>query len=200
MVGSEEKLKQYFIALVPPAPIYEEAMGLKHCFKDQYNSKASLNSPPHITLHMPFKWRADREDDLIESLGKFSTNQQSFNLELLNFSSFPPRVIFIEAVKSDALDALYKDLHRYCKKELNLFNAAYKDLAFHPHLTLAFRDLKKHLFIKAWEEFQQKKYNAEFVVDKISLLKHNCKVWEVIQDFGFMNVVQNSDAGQFRSR
>lgn len=197
MVGSEEKLKQYFIALVPPAPIYEEAMGLKLYFKDQYNSKASLNSPPHITLHMPFKWRTDRENDLIQSLAEFSAGHQSFNLELLNFNSFPPRVIFIEAVKTEALEALYKDLHRFCKKELNLFNAAYKDQAFHPHLTLAFRDLKKHLFIKAWEEFQAKKYSAGFVVDKISLLKHNGKIWEVIQDFGFMNVVLDSDADQF---
>lgn len=200
MVRSEEKLKQYFIALVPPTPIYEEAMGLKLYFKDQYNSKASLNSPPHITLHMPFKWRSDREDELIQSLAKFSAIHQPFNLELLNFNSFPPRVIFMEAVKSEPLEALYKDLHRFCKKEFNLFNAAYKDLAFHPHLTLAFRDLKKHLFIKAWEEFQLKKYAAGFVVDKISLLKHNGKIWEVIQDFGFMNVVLKPDTSQFKSR
>jgi 2'-5' RNA ligase len=189
MVRSEEKLKQYFIAVVPPAPVYEEAMQLKHYFKEQYNSKASLNSPPHITLHMPFKWRDDREHQLIEALEEFSSNIPSFNLQLLNFNSFPPRVIFMEAVKSEPLESLYKDLHRFCKREFNLFNAAYKDLAFHPHLTLAFRDLKKPLFMKAWEEFQSRKYSAAFMVDKISLLKHNGKIWEVIHDFQFMGTV-----------
>ena len=47
--------KLYFIAIVPPSPIYEEAFEQKVYFKTKYNSKASLNSPPHITLHMPFK-------------------------------------------------------------------------------------------------------------------------------------------------
>jgi len=186
MVQREEKLKLYFIALVPPEPIYNEAMLLKNHFKEHYNSKASLNSPPHITLHMPFKWKAEKENDLIHSLAKFSSVIQPFTLQFHNFNGFPPRVIFMDVVKTEMLENLYKNLHRFCKREFNLFNAAYKDMAFHPHLTLAFRDLKKPLFIKAWEEFQSKNYSAEFMVDRISLLKHTGKIWQVIQDFTFI--------------
>lgn len=47
----------YFIALVLPSPLYEEVTRLKEYFRDRYNSKAALRSPPHITLHMPFKWK-----------------------------------------------------------------------------------------------------------------------------------------------
>ncbi len=42
----------YFLAIVPPSPLYEEALALKHHFKDHYNSKASLNSPAaHHAAH-----------------------------------------------------------------------------------------------------------------------------------------------------
>jgi hypothetical protein len=43
--------------------------------------------------------------------------------------------------------------------------------------------LKKPNFKKAWEEFQNKEYKAEFVADKIALLKHNGKIWSVFKEF-----------------
>ena len=182
---SEEKLKQYFIALIPPPPVSDDALRLKNYFRDQYNSKASLNSPPHITLHMPFKWKEEKECELIDAFGKFSLGRPSFKIELHNFSAFAPRVIFIDVVSNDALSLLNKELHRFCKRELNLFNASYKDQPFHPHLTLAFRDLKKPMFEKAWAEFQERKFSARFDVESIVLLKHNGKIWEVCREFLF---------------
>jgi 2'-5' RNA ligase len=193
MPAREEKLKQYFIALVPPSPIYDDALRLKNYFKQQYNSKASLNSPPHITLHMPFRWKEEKEMELISSLSEFSQGRESFKLQLLNFGAFEPRVIFIDIVPNGTLNNLYKDLHRFCKRELNLFNASYRDQAFHPHMTLAFRDLKKPMFFKAWEEFQVRKFSASFLIEKIVLLKHNGKIWETAKEFTFSTARTSED-------
>lgn len=179
---SLDKFKTYFIAILPPSPIFEEALELKKYFKDRYNSKASLNSPPHITLHMPFQWKEEKEEELVESLLKFAHHVSPVNMSLLNFSSFPPRVIFIDVGKNVLLDKLQKELQRFCRRELNLFNADYKNLPFHPHLTLAFRDLKKTNYQHAWEEFSTKTYHAEFLADKITLLKHNGKEWRVLKE------------------
>ncbi len=175
--------KLYFVAIVPPSPIYEEAFEQKLYFKTKYNSKASLNSPPHITLHMPFKWKESEEDELASQLETFARGRSSIAIQLNGFSSFPPKVIFINVETSVELKNLQKDLERHFKKELNLFNAKYKDLPFHPHLTLAFRDLKKPNFQKAWEEFVGKNYQATFLADKIALLKHSGAVWEVFREF-----------------
>lgn len=179
--GIKEKL--YFISIIPPTPIYEDALEQKEHFKRHYNSKSSLNSPPHITLHMPFKWREKDESNLRQQIQKFSGEHNRLYIQLDNFSSFPPRVIFINVVMSQELEALQKSLQRYCKKSLNLFNANYKELPFHPHLTVAFRDLKKPNFQRAWDEFKSKDFKAEFVADKIALLKHNGKVWEILEEF-----------------
>jgi len=193
MSAREEKLKQYFIALVPPSPIYDDAWRLKNYFREQYNSKASLNSPPHITLHMPFRWKEEKEAELVDALQEFTRGREEFKLQLHNFGAFSPRVIFIDIIANELLIQLYKDLHRFCKRELNLFNAAYKDQSFHPHLTLAFRDLKKPVFFKAWEEFQARTFAANFNVEKIVLLKHNGKIWETFKKFYFNPVDASKD-------
>lgn len=168
----------YFIAIIPPEPVYGEALALKHHFKDQHKSKAALNSPPHITLHMPFKWKERKEAELITSLEAFSIKENSFELKLNNFSAFEPRVIFIDVIKDEKLELFQKQLKLFCKAELNLFNADYKEFAYHPHLTLAFRDLKKPEFYKAWGEFKERKFEATFGVDTIALLKHDGKEWK----------------------
>jgi 2'-5' RNA ligase len=180
LAAREKKPKQYFLAIIPPSPVYEEALEFKNYFKQRYNSKASLNSPPHITLHMPFRWKEEKEDELISQLSLFESGLKPFNLRLLNFNSFPPRVIYIDVVDNENLLSLQKKLLRFCKRELNLFNADYKDQPFHPHLTLAFRDLKKSMYAEAWEEFNSKPYTAEFIVDQFMLLKHNGRIWEAL--------------------
>lgn len=185
MITMTEKNSEqlYFIAIIPPEPVYSEVHQLKQYFNDHYKSKAALNSPPHITLHMPFKWKEAKEKLLIDKLQAFASAQKSFGMKLNNFSAFEPRVIFIDVVKDERLESLQKQLKRFCKIELNLFNADYKEFAFHPHLTLAFRDLKKPEFYKAWEEFKDKKFEAHFTISKISLLKHNGTAWISYKDF-----------------
>ncbi len=51
---------------------------------------------------------------------------------------------------------------------------------FHPHVTLATRDLYKKAFYEAWEFFSIKKYEANWRVNGISLLRHNKKNWDVL--------------------
>lgn len=180
MALHREKNKRYFIALIPPPPVYQELQALKEYFRDAYSSKAALRSPPHITLHMPFLWDEAKEHRLTSRLADFGRRQDPVKVCLDNFSCFAPRVIFVAVTESDALSRLQKELHSFCKRELDIFNANYRDKPFHPHLTLAFRDLKKDRFVPAWKEFENREFKAEFMADKIALLKHNGKNWEVL--------------------
>lgn len=175
----------YFIAIIPPLPIYDEAQSMKEYFRDKYQSKASLNSPPHITLHMPFQWKEKKEEKLIDELTRFSLTCKSFILSLNNYSCFEPRVIFIDVKYSEELAEMQKQLHAFCKRNLNVFNDRHLGQPYHPHLTLAFRDLKKDKFDIAWEELKSKTYARDFSVNEIFLLKHPGKRWEVLKKFTF---------------
>ena len=54
----------------------------------------------------------------------------------------------------------------------------YRDLPFHPHVTIGFRDLKKEEFFKAKEVFRKRQYEARFTCERMSLLKHDGEQWE----------------------
>ena len=59
-----ESENRFFIAIIPPEPVYTEALNWKHFFAEHYQSKAALKSPPHNTLHMPFVWKKRNQQEL----------------------------------------------------------------------------------------------------------------------------------------
>ena len=135
------------------------------------------------TLHMPFEWRSEKENQLIEKLRSFAQTQNSFSIELRNFGSFPPRVIFIQVAENKELQTLQASLTKFCQAELNLFNANRLDQPFHAHLTVAFRDLKKSVFPKAWEFVKDLNFEERFPCRDLILLKHTGKSWQSFQKF-----------------
>lgn len=179
----------YFIAIIPPSPLCEELMALKEEFRDVYQSKASLNSLPHITLHMPFKYKVKKEVKLLNTLEIFTSQQYGFEIKLNGFGAFEPRVIYTKIEDNEALILLQKALADLCRRELKLLNANYRNHAFHPHITLAFRDLKKTQFKQAWSLYEPKSLEASFKASAICLLKHNGKSWNPIQTIGFATEV-----------
>jgi len=84
----------------------------------------------------------------------------------------------MNVIKSNELQTLFDQVHQIMKSKLNIFNADYKSKGYHPHLTLAFRDLKKPMFKLAWAEFKERKYQQSFLTTGITLLKHNGKSWD----------------------
>lgn len=175
----KESHSKYFLAIIPPEPIYGQIHGFKEFIRDHFNSKSALRSPPHITLHMPFEWPDKKTERLIDSLSGFTELQPTVNVVLKNFGCFEPRVIFVGVENSSELIQLQKDCDRFFKTKLNVFHAAYRDLPFHPHLTIAFRDLKKSIFPEAWSVFKEKNFEGSFTTDSLVLLKHDEKKWIV---------------------
>lgn len=177
--------KRYFIAIIPPEPLASEITALKQEFVERFNSKASLRSPAHITLHMPFQWKEAKEERIFKVLAQ-TTNFDSFTVELNGFGAFPPRTIFIQPQESAELEQMNMELLQATKRQLNLFHAVHIG-GFHPHITVAFRDLRKPLFHEAWKEFKQRQFKASFEVNSFWLLKHNGKSWEAYREFRFSN-------------
>jgi len=48
---------------------------------------------------------------------------------------------------------------------------------FHPHITIANRDMKPNDFLKAWEYFSQKQFKEGFTTNTISLFKLCPEKW-----------------------
>ena len=177
----------YFIAIVPPEEISGQITAIKHEFTSNYGSSHALNAPPHITLHMPFKCKDSKLDDLVAMLQARAQELKSFPVWLEGFAAFPPRVIYVDVKENEALRNCQRAI-MHSMRTLNVLNADYKNRPFHPHITVAFRDLRKAAFHKAWKEFESRPYSADFDVNTISLLMHVHEAggkphWEILKQF-----------------
>lgn len=173
---------KYYLALVPEGTIQEAATSLKEEMKALFNLKYALKSPAHITVKMPFEWNENKEHVLIQKLGEFFEPFQAFDLKFEGFDHFGRRVIFVDVQPSAVLEALQKALNDFCKRELKLNNEL-SDKAFHPHMTISFKDLKPKNFELYWKHFQTKSFEADYFVKDVALLKRLEGRWQVIYRF-----------------
>lgn len=178
-------LEKYFIALVPPEPILSDIQNIKLSIFKKYQTKGALRSPGHITLHMPFSYEADREDKLIQCLNEFRF-ELPFDITLNNYQCFEPRVVYIAVNNNDCLNQLQKQLVHHVKRNLQLFNQSDDKRGFHPHITVAFRDLKKQNFYSVWNDYKDQSFQASFNCQSFCLLKHIDQKWIVYKEFRFI--------------
>ena len=161
--------KMYFIAIYPPQEIIDEVKVFKKDLASNYYNSKALKNDAHITLFPPFERELDLENDIHVAFHKIDTNISPFEITLNGFGSFPnPKnpVLFVEPEKNQDL----KDLHLRIKE---IFN--FKNYSFHPHVTVGFRDLTWENYLKAWEIYEEKEFKTKFIVDKITLLRHDGK-------------------------
>ena len=172
-----------FVALLPPQKVQEFANQVKQHFAEVYNSRAAQKSPPHITLQPPFEWQ--QELSILEhKLDDFAQAYLPIPVTLKGYSAFKPRVIYINVLKTLELLSLQKELMAFLESSLGIVHPS-KNCPFAPHLTVAFRDLTKQNFYKAWSEFEHQPLHYEFIVPQLTLLIHNGRCWEICKEFKF---------------
>jgi 2'-5' RNA ligase len=171
-------MQMYFIAVVLPAALNEMVWQEKQRMKELYGCKVGLKSPAHITIVPPFWMEEDKEEQLKQDMTSISTSVSPFQLMTNNYSAFKPRTIFVAVRDSQELNQLKKTSDNHFRKTDHLIKI--ENRPFHPHITIATRDLHKKAFAEAWPHYEKKKFIEEFVVKGLSLLKHNGRHWDVV--------------------
>ena len=167
--------KLYFVAIIPPEPIRGIIEDIKVQFATQYRVYHALKSPPHITLIPPFKLSGNDLPKLRNLLTNCISQLSPFNITIKNYGCFKPRVIYLKPVLNDKLQLIHQQINR-------AFFHGFPSLIqsnrpFHPHLTIAFRDLTPKIFDISWTEVKQKRFESEFTAEAVSLLMHDGKRW-----------------------
>lgn len=171
----------YLLAIIPPEEIRVEIQHLKEEIRERFGAEHALKLPAHITLFPPFKIKEEREMQLLQALEVFATTRKPFHIWLSGFGSFAPRVLFVEVVEKEKL----LDLHHDLCKNLSIIPEILADQNFHPHMTLATRDLHESVFPEARKFLSSRDYESRFEVNGLSLLKHHGQSWENFMDFMF---------------
>ncbi|MEA5497663.1 2'-5' RNA ligase family protein [Limnoraphis robusta] len=175
-----------FIALLPPMEVQNEVTQIKQYFAQNYNSSHALKSPPHVTLQPPFKWLTEDFYLLEECLTEFAKIYAPIPITLSGFGSFPPRVIYVNVIKTPELMEIKKHLMSHLETTLTLVDEVSKSRPFSPHMTVAFKDLTRQNFKLGWQEFEHKPLKFEFTVSQLTLLIHNGEKWNIQAEFPFL--------------
>ena len=175
----------YFIALIPKRKLREEINPFKIDLSVRFNSKQALKVFPHITLKTPFKCPANHHNELLNWFCDLRINQKPFSILLKNFGAFKNKnnpVLYINPVVTKELHFIQKEI---IASFFNLFpeDVHPVDVKFKPHVTIAYRDLSPEMFSKAWEEYKDKSFDADFEIDAFYLLQHDTKKWNIISTY-----------------
>ena len=174
----------YFIALVLPKELDERIMHWKNYMFKNYNCKVGLKSPAHITLVPPFWMEESKETTLERDMTLLAAGFYPFFISTKSFSAFKPRTIFIDVALTNELMQVKKTVDAFFKHN-EFYSIKVDARAFHPHITIATRDLFKKTFYEVWPIFEKEKFEEKWLADSLSILRHNKKNWDVIHTSQF---------------
>jgi len=175
----------YFIALLPHDSVSDEITAFRNDFAQHYNSSRALRNMPHITLKAPFKLNANEHDTLLDWFDGIRPDVLPFTVELEDFGSFNNKnnpVIYVKPVMTPPLEKLQKAIITAFENNYPETGIHYVERSFHPHMTIAYRDLTPEQYERAMDVYRHKKYSASFRAERFFLLQHNGTEWKVIAE------------------
>ncbi len=178
-----DKVQLYFLALIPPPDIQSLIIELKLIFLHEYQASHALNSPPHITVIPPFSMPKIKRAFMHDFFEKNLALIEPTKITLDGFGCFSPKVIFIQP---DLPASLLLARRSLVARFYHEFLSTKPDTKhYHPHLTLAFKDLSPEMFHKAWTQFSTREFHETFIADALFLLKYEGGRWEVYRQYPF---------------
>jgi len=115
---------------------------------------------------------------------------QPYQQELKDFDRYQKYSIYIKANKCAEVASLKKNIKKVFKDYF--FNVQQDQMPFNPHYSIAYRDIPEKTFDLAWEDYQQKTFEADFNCTHFTLLKYTGIKWIIMQDFKLRGLPQQT--------
>lgn len=180
-----DESRLYFIAIRPGELVSNHITAMQREISQKYFTQKALSVFPHITLVQPFKRFQEAEVEMHLNLERFFSAVRPLEIKLSGMGCFnnpSGKVIFINVKTDPSLMELHKQLAEFLRKELK-FTPRESSLVFHPHITLAYRDLTAENFRRAWPLYENKSFEASFKVQQVGLYKHDFRQWQLLSTF-----------------
>lgn len=174
----------YFFAIILPELLSEKITAIKLSISEIYNTNKALKLFPHITLKSPFQMANEMENEVITAFESMAKKHRPFNVRLNGFGSFEKRkpVFFIQPDVSVSLLELQKDVVDTLNNRFPFIVSSH-DKKFHPHITLAYRDLFLQQFRELQDEYRNRSFLETFQVNDFHLLVHEDSQWQIASKF-----------------
>ena len=135
----------YFLAILTPPQVNSKVLEWKYYMREHFGCVVALRSPAHITIIPPFWMNQELESQLIQDVESFSSEKKPIKIELEDFDAFRPKVIFLHVKPNQWLAILRAELEDYLMSKAT-YPIKREERPFHPHVTIANRDLLRKDF------------------------------------------------------
>lgn len=141
---------------------------------EKFNCRHALKTVPHITLQPPFKTETGSAE-ILNCLKPLSEMNHPLPVSTTGFNSFDDRIAFIDVELTKELKNLQQRINHFLsEKKIVPFN----NRQFHPHITLAHRDLNPGFLPEIKHLVEQKETQWMFELNAVTLLIHQSGKWQ----------------------
>ena len=166
----------FFFAIPLPEQLKSEIQVITEEISEKYQTRKALNSEPHITIIPPFWYPNTKTDTLKNVITHVSKFTWDFPIELDGYNTFPRNVLFIEVLMSEDLQLCHDQTYNCLPRDL--FYKIKRYPSYHPHITIAFKDIGNNEFAEAKREYLPLEFSRIFNFESIALYKHNGRSWD----------------------
>lgn len=169
----------FYIAILCPEKINERVEMMKQWMKKEFGCIVAMKSPAHITIVPPFWMANEKQEELIKVFESFRSAIDEVEINLSGFGHFQKNVLFVNVKENSLLTELKTEAENYFSRH---FEGEIKKeaRAFHPHVTIATRDVKPSAFARAWDYFSKLELEESFTASAISLMKLESGKWNLL--------------------
>jgi 2'-5' RNA ligase len=111
------------------------------------------------------------EETIIRYTQRVCSQQPSFEVELNNYSGFPPHTIYLRVQNPEPFKQLAKEL-KVVSNYINSCSCPPASLKTNPHLPIAGK-LPESIYTKALTEYSKKSFHETFMVKELILLRRS---------------------------
>ncbi len=175
---------RYLIACTFPPAVDEQVRILQREIKTRFGPSRSLAKPVHITLVPPFLAPETFETD--NNLEWLAAQFAPFELGLEGIGCFPnPKspVLYVQVMPQPELARLYKAIKTTW--QVSHYPGVGWLPGFHPHVTIAYRDVKPVVFKEIWPEFKDRPFSVSCMHLGFTLFRWQDQHWKPVREFLF---------------
>lgn len=171
----------HFIGVLLPEDITLTLEDCRRYMNQAYGCKSGHKTPIHVTLVPPFALQEEFSTrDLVSAIEKYVLPQNlGFLAHIENFDAFGDRTIFANVISSEKWTKLRDET---VKAILKTCPGCTKNdqRSFHPHGTIANRDIPFGVMTKALETMNELNLVEDFPVDNITIFERQGFCWEAV--------------------
>lgn len=167
---NELGLYEYLLVANPNSEVNSKVLAEKNQFAEYYKHRTVSKTQSHITI-ASFLAREVMEETIIRYTQRVCSQQASFNVELNNYSGFPPHTIYLRIQNPQPFKHLTKEL-KVISNYINSCSCPPVQFKTNPHLTIAQR-IPQSIFDRVLMEYSQKSFYENFMVNELVLLRRS---------------------------